>query len=247
MARPTAITTRRRNMIDFHTHILPDVDDGSQSIRESVSLLREEGRMGIQAVVMTPHFYAHQQSPAAFLKEREWAWKKLAPYLWKELPDVFLGAEVQYFEGICHVEDMHRLRIETTPYLLVEMPFSRWTDRMIEDVLELQQREDIQVVLAHIERYMAYQPARVWKLLRERGILMQANVAFFENWKTRGRAMTMLKNGEIQLLGSDCHNMKGRRPNWDLLPEDAWHLASHSEAYLAFHPGQARKLPVMTR
>lgn len=224
-------------MIDFHTHILPCIDDGSQSITESVSLLREEKRLGIEAVVATPHFYANENSPSSFLKKRDQVWKQLRPYLWPELPRVYLGAEVQYFEGICAVEDIDLLRIQGTDMLLVEMPFTKWSDRMIEDILELNERQNLQVVLAHIERYMAMQPEDIWQYLRDCGILMQCNVSFFDGWKTKHRAMTMLKNGQIHLLGSDCHNMRSRRPNWDILSDKAWNMAKQSPAYDVFRNG----------
>lgn len=219
------------SMIDFHTHILPCIDDGSQSITESVSLLREEKRLGIDAVVATPHFYANENSPISFLKKRDQVWNQLKPYLWPELPRVYLGAEVQYFEGICSVEDIDLLRIQGTNMLLVEMPFTKWSDRMVEDILELNERQNMQVVLAHIERYMAMQPEDIWQYLRDCGILMQCNVSFFDGWKTKYRAMTMLKNGQIHLLGSDCHNMRSRRPNWDILSDKAWNMAKQSPAY----------------
>lgn len=226
-------------MIDFHTHILPCIDDGSQSITESVSLLREEKRLGIEAVVATPHFYANENSPASFLKKRDQVWNQLRPYLWPELPRVYLGAEVQYFEGICAVEDIELLRIQGTDMLLVEMPFSRWSDRMVEDILELNERENVQIVLAHIERYMAIQPEDIWQYLQDHGILMQCNVSFFDGWKTKHRAMTMLKNGQIHLLGSDCHNMRSRRPRWDILSDKAWNMAKQSKAYDVFRNGDA--------
>lgn len=229
-------------MIDFHTHILPCIDDGSQSLHESLSLIREEGRQGIDAVVMTPHFYADENDPATFLKKRNKAWKQLAPYLWSELPKVYLGAEVQYFEGICAVEDIQHLRILGTEYLLLEMPFARWSDRMLDDVLELNERDGMQVVLAHIERYMAFNPDKTWSMLREHGVLMQSNVSFFENWKTRRRAMSMLERGEINLLGSDCHNKKTRRPNWLGLPPKAWKLAEESPAYNVFQKSTAMEI-----
>ena len=168
-------------MIDLHTHILPCIDDGSQSLHESLSLIREEGRQGIDAVVMTPHFYANENDPSTFLKKRDKVWKQLAPYLWPELPGVYLGAEVQYFEGICAVEDIRHLRIMGTEYLLLEMPFTRWSDRMLNNVLELNERDGMQVVLAHIERYMTFHPDKTWSRLREYGILMQSNVSFFAN------------------------------------------------------------------
>lgn len=220
-------------MIDFHTHILPGMDDGSRSISQSVSMLREEARQNMDTVFLTPHFYAEENRPVEFLKRRYSAWRKLAPYLWPELPSVRLGAEVQYFEGICRAEDIQHLRIVGTDLLLLEMPFCRWSDRMLSDVAELNDRRGTQIVLAHIDRYMAIQKQDVWDWLRANGVLMQANVSSFQNRKTRKKVLSMLSEGQIQFLGSDCHNMEARRPNWDRLPDQAWTLAESSPEHTA--------------
>lgn len=208
-------------MIDFHTHILPRIDDGSRSVEESLALLREESRQGVTDVLLTPHYYADEYSPLEFLRRRDRAWKALAEHLRPEDPRLRLGAEVQYFEGMTAVEDLRHLRIAGTKLLLLEMPFCPWSERMVEDILKLNDRPDTQIVLAHIERYLSMQPSGIWRRLREYGVLNQCNVSFFIHWQTRLRAMHMVSTGKIDFLGSDCHNMKHRRPNWDALPEYA--------------------------
>lgn len=225
-------------MVDFHTHILPGIDDGSQSIGESVTLLRMQMRQGVQSVVATPHFYADRSSPEQFLEARNGAWRQLKPYLWTGLPEIYLGAEVQYFEGISGVREINLLKVEGSDLLLLEMPFQRWTDRMITDVLELNGRLDLQIVLAHIERYLPDQPRSVWQYLCQNGVLMQSNVSFFVDWRTRRKAVSMLEKGEIHMLGSDCHNKTTRPPNWELLPEKAVAIVKNSAHYLSFQKGK---------
>lgn len=220
-------------MIDLHTHILPEIDDGSRSVLESVSLLEEERRQGVDTVFLTPHFYAEENDPVSFLRKRYRAWRKLEPYLSPQLPAVRLGAEVQYFEGIHAVEDIRHLRLVGTNYLLLEMPFSRWTDRMLADVITLGERYELCVILAHIERYLAKQRPEIWKNLRANGVLMQSNVSFFTGKKTKKQALAMLERNEIHFLGSDCHNMGNRRPNWDALAAQAAALYTHSGGYRA--------------
>ena len=217
-------------MIDFHTHILPGMDDGSRSVSESISMLRLEGRQGVRAVVATPHFYAEENTPESFLKKRESAWQELQPYLWPELPSVILGAEVQYFEGICAVEAIGELKISGTDLLLLEMPFRKWSDRVLEDVLQLSSDPDTRVILAHFDRYLSQQPKGVWDWLVKNGILLQANVSIFGSWLTGRRAARMLEKGQLHALGSDCHNMKERRPNWDRFPERLRPLAEQGTA-----------------
>lgn len=216
------------------------MDDGSSSASQSVSMLRELGRQGVDTVVLSSHFYAQQNSPAQFLERRQRAFAQLREYLQPELPELCLGAEVQYFDGICSVEEVQDLRIEGTDYLLLEMPFRRWSDRVVDDVLELNQWPDVQIVLAHFERYVDAQPKSIWQFLLDSGIFLQSNVSFFDNWRTRHKAMSMLEDGKIHFLGSDCHNMSSRRPNWDLLPKKAWMLAERSRSCTDFRRQRAR-------
>lgn len=200
-------------VIDFHTHILPGMDDGSKSVEESLSMLREESKQGVDLVVMTPHFYAAQNDVPTFLSRRAQAWDRLKDHLTQNMPQIRLGAEVQYFEGICHVESISDLRMEGSSLLLLEMPFTGWSERMIRDVLELNEQQDQQVVLAHIDRYLKFQNRDVWERLYAEHVLMQVNSSFFLKWETRLKAKSMLRHGEIHMVGSDCHNMKTRVPN----------------------------------
>lgn len=199
-------------MFDFHSHILPGIDDGSRNVNESIKLLRESARQGVTAMAATSHFYANENSPEEFLVRREAAWKRLEPHLDAGLPDIWLGAEVHYFEGMARSEDVSLLRLEGSSLLLVEMPLSRWTTRMVDALLDLNSRQDTTVLLAHIERYLSMQDAKTWNLLRSEGIKMQVNASFFWNRRTRRKALGMLKKREIHALGSDCHNMENRPP-----------------------------------
>ena len=71
----------RNGMVDFHTHILPGIDDGSRKTEESLELLRLERKMGVDTVVLTPHFYADENCPARFLERRSRAWDRLREQL----------------------------------------------------------------------------------------------------------------------------------------------------------------------
>ena len=80
------------------------------------------------------------------------------------------------------------------------------------DVCELSGKSSIKIVLAHIERYYRLQKKAVWERLRESGVLMQVNAKYFTSFASRRRAITMLKEGDIHFLGSDCHNLTSRAP-----------------------------------
>lgn len=201
-------------VFDFHTHILPGIDDGSAGAEESIAMLRELAAQGAYGVAATPHFYAQRTSPEEFFARRQAAWEQLEPYLTEALPEIRLGAEVRYFEGVHRCDGLERFCLEGTELLLLEMPVCAWTARMMDSVLELNQRGGITVLLAHIERYLAYQSRDFWKPLLENGVLMQASTLFFIR-KSR-KAMKLLREGRIHLLGTDCHNMGARRPDLSL-------------------------------
>ncbi len=200
-------------MFDFHTHVLPGIDDGSSSIEESLAMLTELKRQGVDGIAATPHFYADSMSPEVFFEKRQGAWEQLASRITPELPEIHLGAEVRYFEGITRYDGLEQFCMEGTPVLLVEMPHGTWTKRMIEALAELNDRESIVVLLAHVERYFREQPRDTWKQLLGYGIRMQASAEFFVDRQTRRTAIRSLREGRIHLLGSDCHNMTSRPPN----------------------------------
>lgn len=199
-------------MVDFHTHLLPQIDDGSQSVEESLSMLGACRAQGVRCVVLTPHFYAGEDRPARFLARRERALTALRERVFAGAPILLPGAEVLYFDGIAAMEEIRQLCIGQTELLLLEMPMGRWSSRAIRDVLYLRQERGVRVILAHIERFMGDQPHGTLENLAENGVLMQVNAEFFLRRFSRRRALRMLEEGLIHAVGSDCHNMTSRPP-----------------------------------
>lgn len=199
-------------MIDFHCHVLPGMDDGSKSLEESVEMLEKSRWQGITAMALTPHFYADSETPERFLSRRASAMEQLRRAKKPNHPRLLAGAEVCYFPGIQQAEEISKLCLEGTPYLLLEMPFVPWTSRITDEVLKLSRKRKIKVVLAHIDRYLYIQKPRVIKELFENDILFQAGADSFLNWRQRRHMFQMLKEGKLAFLGSDCHNLTTRPP-----------------------------------
>lgn len=202
-------------MIDFHSHILPGIDDGSKNVEESLLLLHMLEEQGISTVVATPHFYANEQSVDAFLQHRDHTFAQLMEQYGDGPVKICLGAEVLYYNGISRLQDLEKLCIEDTQVLLLEMPFTRWSSKVVQEVLEIANNMAITVVLAHIERYARYQNASFLSLLQQNGVLMQVNASYFIDRWTRRTALRQLGFGEIHLLGSDCHGVTNRPPRMD--------------------------------
>ena len=204
------------SIVDFHTHILPAVDDGSESIRESILMLKAEAKQGIAHVIATPHFYAQHDSPERFLRRREAAQLCLRDEMsrYSGLPKLSIGAEVYYFSGISDSEVLQELTISGIRCILIEMPVPPWSDQMYRELEGIWVKQRLLPILAHVDRYISvfrtFQiPERICKL----PVFVQANASFFLHRTTAPMALRMLKNDRIHLLGSDCHNLTDRAPN----------------------------------
>jgi protein-tyrosine phosphatase len=203
---------------DFHSHILPGMDDGSRSVEESLGMLRMEAQHGIRQIVATPHFYPQQNSPEEFLERRAESARLLFEAMAQEapLPEVHLGAEVYFFPGISDCEQLRELTIDQNGYILIEMPLPPWTDRMYRELQDIHYKQGLNPIVAHVDRYI--RPFKTYDIpnrLAQMPVLVQANATFFRDRFTRSMAMRMLRSGQIHLLGSDCHNLTSRAPNLD--------------------------------
>lgn len=203
-------------MVDFHTHILPCVDDGSASIEESVAMLRMEAEQGISKVVLTPHFYANHDSPKRFFERRQQAEETLRAAIAGEqgLPELLVGAEVYYFEGISDSEHLRELAIRGTDAVMIEMPMNHWSDRMLAELEGIYQKQRLIPIVAHLDRYISPMATHgLPERLADLPVVVQVNAGFFQRRLSRSLAIKLLKQGIIGLLGSDCHNLDTRPPN----------------------------------
>lgn len=198
-------------MIDFHSHILPDIDDGSKSIEMSCRMLEAEKEQGITHVVATPHFYASKDDPKDFLERRNRAYLSVRSF-YEGDPQIILGAEVYYYRGISKSKWLDYFCIGDSNAILIEMPFEKWSDFMLSELIDIEADGYIPII-AHAERYLKYHNKSNIKKLIENDILIQANASFFIDERTSKKAFRMLRQGMIHLLGSDCHNMSSRMPD----------------------------------
>lgn len=202
-------------MLDVHTHILPGIDDGSRSVEQSLTMLRAETEQGVKTVMLTPHYRATRESPAEFAGRRAAAEARLREAVGDQegLPALYCGAEVEFFEGLSHVEELKPLCIGGGSVMLIEMPFCPWNRRMLAEISALQQHRGVQPILAHIERYRSFQPKGLWEELSDRGVWLQCNTSFFRRWQTSRIAMSMLKRRLVDFVATDSHDPERRAPD----------------------------------
>ncbi len=202
-------------MTDFHSHVLPGIDDGAANLKESLQMLAMMQAQGVRRVVATPHFYANHDHPKDFLERRRHAEDALRKALRnQQAPKISVGAEVRYFDGMSDCELLNQLTIGQTKYILVEMPHTVWTERHYRELVGIYQKCGLTPVIAHIDRYISpLQTRGIPEALEQLPVLVQANASFFTQGFTRRMALRLLRKGRIHLLGSDCHNLTDRKPN----------------------------------
>ena len=205
---------------DVHSHILPAVDDGSRSVEESIEMLRMSKASGVGRMIATPHFYPHENDPERFLEKRNAAAKALSEAvkdgsMQGELPLVGLGAEVAFFKGISRSSAIKELRILGTDLLLIEMPFERWSGAVLDEILSVKTTLGLTPIIAHVERYFDLQTKGVLAELFAGDVLIQVNAESFVERKTAKKVLSAFKKGNVDLLGSDCHDTSHRAPNFE--------------------------------
>lgn len=206
------------NLVETHCHILPGIDDGSPDVETSLKMIGKLQLQGAKSIILTPHYYSDSISLADFLERRDKAFRELSLALPEGSPKLVLAAEVFISDYIFSNESLDALKIGNTNYALIEHPFSSSFSRKTYDRLgNLYCDYGIKPILAHIERYSALMEDE--SLLDEyidMGCLTQVNIGSFVN-SSRGmrkKLFKYLESGRIHLLGSDCHNLKSRPPEY---------------------------------
>lgn len=203
-------------MIDIHSHILPDIDDGARSLEEAVEMARIGAEDGIEYMVSTPHMYnglSHNPEPAEIL-ERVAALNEAIndPNGLKILP----GNEVHISHDIAeHARNNRVTKINQRNYMLVEFPqltVPVGADELFYKLL----LQGVRPILVHPERNGQIQanPAIVAKYV-ERGVYIQVTAMSVTGEFgpiARAAAERLMRHNCVHFLATDTHRTKSRPP-----------------------------------
>lgn len=187
--------------LDYHAHVLPGCDHGSDGVETSRKQLAMAAAAGIRTICATPHFYPHKETVASFLQRRAESAQLLRESLTSDVPQLRLGAEVLICGGMERLDGLSRLCREETDELLLEMPFYQWPEPIWETLYRLLERRDIRIVLAHADRYP---PENIERLIKD-GVPLQLNAECLTKLLRRRRYLSWIESGAVQYLGSDIH------------------------------------------
>ena len=208
-------------MIDIHSHIVFDVDDGPKTIEDSRALLEESYRQGVRTIISTSHRRKGMfETPEAKIEENFKQVQELA----KEIADdltVLYGAEIYYTSDILDKLEQGEIpRLADSQYALIE--FSMITPyKEIHTALSNVLRLGVTPVVAHIERYHCLEnDEKKVRDLINMGCYTQINSSsvlkpklFGDTYKfMKKRAQFFLEKDLVHFVASDMHNLDPRPP-----------------------------------
>lgn len=199
-------------MTDFHTHILPGMDDGAATPKEALAILKSLYRAGFTDVVLTPHYYSNREPLEAFVqRRRECTVALCAAARGEVVPRLYTGAEVYLTSLLFNNDDLTPLTVSGKGrFMLVELP---WDEKLspatLADLERLVYGVGITPVLAHIERYPHIIKGKSLPALLELGCRLQTNLQAFTVPAYRRRLKRLADNEQIDALGTDVHRAAG--------------------------------------
>ncbi len=216
-----------QTMIDWHTHILPYMDDGSKNAEESIEMLRICRDEGVRAVVLSSHYYPHREDPVSFFNRRNKALEKLKTRMETAMqgekekenknlwPLLIPAAEVYYFNDLAKIDDelLSMLSVGESSHIIIEMPGANIEEEAYSTLEELIYGRGKIPVLAHVDRYFHhikdYRP--IAELVGE-GMKVQLNTESLNYYFSRRKAIRLINDGLVHMITSDCHDLKTRPP-----------------------------------
>ncbi len=192
-------------MIDIHTHILPEVDDGSDGLDYSISMIKESVKQGATDIVLTPHYRKEFKLTAEQLKEKFLEFKAFIDK--SEISvNLYLGQEI-FIENDYKAlfKNNTFLSINGGKYVLIEFDYDIKRD-VTEVVYELTRMGYIPII-AHIERYRNYDVS-VANEVRELGGLIQVNAESLVGKPKRAfgkKVKKLLSDDLVDFIASDYH------------------------------------------
>ena len=194
-------------MIDFHTHILPGIDDGSRNIEETITLLNEAEENGFDKIILTPHYL--EDTYEVNEENRSTLLNKLKECIPESKLELYLANEIYVTHNMLDLlKEREASTINNTRYILFELPMIRNISNLKNIIYGLLENKYIPVI-AHPERYKYVQenPNMLLDLINL-GVLFQSNfgslVGIYGN-DAKKTVKLLLKANMIHFMGSDVH------------------------------------------
>jgi protein-tyrosine phosphatase len=194
---------------DIHSHLVPNIDDGSKGLDDSVDMITKLYEMGYKKIITTPHIMsdAYRNTPETILGGLE---PVKAAMKEKGIP-VELSAAAEYYLDFDFERKLDNEKLLTfgNNYLLFEVSYMNPPDNLYHAIFKMQTL-GYKPVLAHPERYNFWHPDfEKYESFVDKGVLLQLNInslSGYYSMATKKVAEQMIDKNMISLLGTDCHH-----------------------------------------
>jgi protein-tyrosine phosphatase len=215
---------------DLHSHLLPGIDDGVQSLEESIEVIKGFKNLGYKKLITTPHImHDFYRNDADIILSKL---KEVREALRSANIDIELEAAAEYYLDE-HFHEMinsaSRLLTFGDKYILFELSFIAKPLTVKEAIFNLQTK-GYKPVLAHAERYLYFRESfNELQDLYDNGVLLQINLLSLSGYYSKSAkkmANQLLKQKMVSFIGSDCHNANQLMPVADVLKSAAMNLVN---------------------
>ncbi|MDU5742633.1 MAG: CpsB/CapC family capsule biosynthesis tyrosine phosphatase [Finegoldia magna] len=203
-------------MIDIHTHVLFGLDDGAQSLEESMAIIHKYIENGYHGVVATPHHYNGKYLPSkeAIIESRQTILNELKA---QNIDfEIHLGNEIFLDDKTLHeLENNEVFTLADSKYVLIEFPFLGKVNYAPSLIYQIQLSGYIPV-LAHVERYQVTKEEFDFiEKIYKAGALFQINLSSLKNESSQEYKMAnkLLDKDMVQIVGTDTHSPERRNPD----------------------------------
>ena len=198
--------------VDLHSHLIPEIDDGSKSMEQSIEMIKELKNLGFKKLITTPHTMSHRypNSKDEILRSFE----KLQEEVIRQEIDIKLevASEYYYDEHFMDLIKNKDLLSFGDNYILFEMSYTTPVYGLEQTVSEIH-KAGYKPILAHPERYVYFSSnLEKYKVIKDTGLLFQLNVNSLDGFygkNAQNAAKYLVQEGLINFVGSDTH-----RPNY---------------------------------
>lgn len=194
---------------DVHSHFIPGIDDGAQTMEDSIALIRSFHDLGYKKIITTPHILTdgYPNTPEIILGGLE----KVRVALKNEGIPIQMDAAAEYYIDFDFERKLESESLLTfgRNYLLFEVSYVNSPDNLERIIFKLQ-TSGYKPVLAHPERYPFWsRNFEKFEQLKEKGVLFQLNINSLTGYyskETKKTAEHLIERNMIDFLGSDCHH-----------------------------------------
>jgi len=208
-----------QDFVDIHNHILPGIDDGAKTVKESVELIRGFGELGITNLVATPHIMnnLYQNTKETITASMDLLTNEL---ITNDLKDISIEAAAEHmiddnFEELLERDEVMPMR---KSYLLVEMSYLQASINF-DDATQRVMKKGFFPILAHPERYGYWHTNKVnYSVYKKKGVQYQLNLLSLSDYygpEVHKMALNLIDHGLIDYIASDIH----RKDQIDYLKE----------------------------